>query len=173
MFSVAIVGTESSGKSTLARALQVALGGHYVPEFARSYLAGQQPPYLRETLWEIAKGQLAAEAAARASQPPYLWCDTSMLTLKIWEEHAFGAVAPFIAAAYAQHPYALYVLPDYRLPWEPDPLREFPNPEDRAYFHAWHKREIRLSPVPLLETSGSVEEQVHQVINKVRDLENE
>ncbi|EIM78795.1 nad metabolism atpase/kinase-like protein [Nitritalea halalkaliphila LW7] len=94
MFSVAIVGTESSGKSTLARALQAALGGHYVPEFARSYLAGQQPPYLRETLWEIAKGQLAAEAAARASQPPYLWCDTSMLTMKIWEEHAFGAVAP-------------------------------------------------------------------------------
>ncbi|MGY6558575.1 MAG: AAA family ATPase [Nitritalea sp.] len=173
MLSIAIVGPESSGKSTLAKELQAQLGGIWLPEYAREYLGDQGPPYARETLWEIAKGQLAAEAAARALQPRYLWCDTSMLTMKIWEEHAFGAVAPFIAQAYAEHPYALYVLPDYDLPWEPDPLRGFPDPVDRAFFHAWHKREILESPIPLLETSGSVEEQVRQVINKVRDLENE
>ena len=58
MLRIAITGPESSGKTTLARALSKVLSAVYIPEFARQYLQEKGLKYDQQDLDEIAKGQL-------------------------------------------------------------------------------------------------------------------
>ncbi len=59
---VAVVGPESSGKTTLAMQLASSLDAPWLPEFARSYLDGRVD-YSEADLERIARGQLAGELA--------------------------------------------------------------------------------------------------------------
>ena len=63
---IAIVGPESCGKTTLARALADALNAAgiaaaWVPEYARDYFATRPYRSTPEIIEEVARGQLAAE----------------------------------------------------------------------------------------------------------------
>lgn len=58
---VAVIGPESTGKSTLCRQLAAHYQTMWVPEYARDYLQVHGTPYTYENLLEIAKGQVALE----------------------------------------------------------------------------------------------------------------
>ena len=58
---IAVIGPESTGKSTLSEALAKALNTVWVPEYARAYLGKLERPYEEKDLLEIAKGQIESE----------------------------------------------------------------------------------------------------------------
>ncbi len=129
--TVRVTGPESSGKTTLARALAWCLDGHYVEEQARPYLAGLNRPYREEDLPEIWAAQLRAEQYARDSSASFVICDTGPEVIQIWSEVKYGQCAERVLAASAGRAYDLTLLCAPDLPWTYDPLREHPKEEAR------------------------------------------
>ena len=61
MLKIIITGPESSGKTTLCKALSEHYKIPFTKEFARKYLSDLGKSYLQEDLLEIAKGQFKHE----------------------------------------------------------------------------------------------------------------
>lgn len=165
MRKIAITGPESTGKSALCEALAKHYRAPWVPEFARTYLEGRQPPYTPADLDAIAKGQIQAGQEIEASHPSLIFYDTEMTVMKIWSEHAFDTCSPFILDAYANQQFDLYLLTDIDLPWEPDPLRE--HPQLRSYFFERYKDELFRANRNFHIISGTGNNRTYQAIREI------
>ena len=152
MLKIAVTGPESTGKSALCEALAAHYKTNWVPEFARDYLEGKQPPYSENDLNAIADGQTLHENKIAEITESILFCDTEMTVMKIWSEHAFGYCTPHIANLYNKQSYDFYLLADIDLNWEPDPLRE--HPHLREYFFNRYKKELNEANHPFKIISG-------------------
>jgi len=163
---IAITGPESTGKSTLARQLAEHYKTVWVPEYARTYINRLNRPYERYDLTEMAKGQISHEEKLLLESNNFLFCDTDLSVIKIWSEHKYGIVDPFILAEYESDSYELYLLMDINLGWEYDPQRE--NPELRKFFFDWFERILKTKSVPYRIIRGNAEERF-QKAQKVID----
>lgn len=140
-FKVAVVGPESTGKSTMAKYLAKALGTVCVPEYARYYCKNLNNQYTLQDEVNMYYGQVALEEALTASASNgLLVCDTTILTVKIWSDHLFGHTPKEVTEEIKSRKYDLYLLMDIDLPWEDDPLRDFPT--ERAHFMQVWKDEL-------------------------------
>jgi NadR type nicotinamide-nucleotide adenylyltransferase len=137
---VAVVGAESTGKSTLAAALASALGAALVPEGAREYLLARGGVCLPADLPAIAEAQAASEEAAARSADRVIVCDTDPLTTALWSERYFGAVDPAVGRLADAARYDLTLLCENDLPWVPDGLRD--SPGRRGWFRERFAREL-------------------------------
>ena len=135
-----ITGPESTGKTTLAKALAKSLGSAWVPEYARTYLGRLTRPYRKSDLLEIAKAQANWEDGARSGSGQPIVCDTGMLVLKIWSEYKFGDANKWITKRLEQQRPHLHLLCAPDIPWSEDPLRE--NPVDREALFAEYKKQL-------------------------------
>lgn len=133
MLKIAILGPESSGKTTLCEALAAHFQASRVPEFARAYLGPRNGRYERADLLPIAVGQCAAEDTAMRGEASVVFCDTEMITIRIWSEEKFGACDARIIRLSVERHYDHWLLCRPDIPWEPDPLRENPLDRDRLF----------------------------------------
>lgn len=147
-----ITGPESTGKSSLAQKLAAHYQTVWVPERARTYLEEIGRPYRESDLLEIAREQLALEDRLAREANRYLFCDTGMLVLKIWSEHAYKRCHPWILEQLQKRSYYHYLLPAIDMPWEPDPQRE--HPELRAYFFTLYQKQLALYRKPYSLVAG-------------------
>ena len=69
---------------------------------------------------------------AVASGASFIVCDTGPEVIRIWEEVKYGAASPAVMRGFEQQRFQLTLLCRPDLPWEPDPLREAPDPASRA-----------------------------------------
>jgi nicotinamide riboside kinase len=154
--TIAIVGAECSGKTTLAEQLAHRLGTPWVPEYARTHLAGR-PRYTPADVVAVARGQRQRERALVESGHSLLVADTDLIVVKIWWEVRFGRCDDWIEATLradlADARRRRYLLPRPDFPWVPDPLRE--NPNDRAALHERYLALLDELRVPYLELAGS------------------
>ncbi len=164
---VNITGPESTGKSTLAEALARHFGVACVPEYAREYLARHGAAYTLPDLEAIARGQLQREEAAAAASrgQKLLFCDTDLLVMKVWAEHAFGRCPAWILEELRRPRYDLTLLADVDLPWQPDPLRE--HPHLRQHFMEVYRQELRALAWPVVEISGPGPQRLAQAVAAV------
>jgi nicotinamide riboside kinase len=96
---IAIIGPESTGKSTLVQLLATHFNAPFVPEFARTYLKKKHPPnYDFADLEAIARGQISAMAEAEKRAEKRVFFDTDLITLHIWALDKFGKPIPFVEA---------------------------------------------------------------------------
>lgn len=172
MQRINITGPESTGKSTLTAQLAAHFGAEFVPEYARAYLAEHGAAYSLPDLEAIARGQLrqeeeaAGQAAVRGSR--LLFCDTDLLVMKVWAEHAFSVCPLWILEELRRPRYTLTLLLNVDLPWQPDPLRE--HPHLRQHFMDVYRREVRALGWPVAEISGSGEQRLAQAVAAVGQL---
>lgn len=165
VYRVAVVGPESSGKSTLVRQLVAAVRRRRIPvaavgEYAREYYAPatgrRYDPVDAGDIAAIAAGQLRTEErAARQLGAGVLVCDTTPLTCRIWAEEAIGRVPAEISGADDPDRYALHLVTCPDLPWSADPLRVTPGPEVRRRILRRHLELLRGAGAPLVVVSGS------------------
>lgn len=168
MLRIAIVGPESSGKTTLAEELSLRTGGVHVAEAARAYLAGLGRPYAEHDLLAIARAQARDEERAAEGSPELVLCDTDLLTVRIWSEERFGRCHPWIAEQSERRPYDLWLLCRPDIPWAPDPLRENPYDRDRL-FEAYRSRlEAMAKPYRIIE--GAHPARVRQALEAIGQL---
>jgi len=123
-FKVAIVGPESTGKSTLAKQLAEKYQAHCVTEYARQYIEQLDEPYSYEDLLVIAKTQKQHIDEAFSAQKKILFADTSLLTIEIWCRDKFGKCHSWIVDNTQKERFDLYLLCDIDIPWVFDIQRE-------------------------------------------------
>lgn len=167
---ILILGPESTGKSTLASDLAVYFDEPWVPEFAREYLEILGRPYGFADLLKIAKGQMALEDEKMGKAQKYLFCDTDLRVIQVWSEHKFGKVHDWVKNELDERVYDLILLTDIDLPWEPDPLREHPDPEMRTYFFKKYQQLAEESGFPFLIVSGNQQKRLNSAIEAVEKL---
>jgi len=135
MLKVIVTGPESSGKTTLCKALSEHFKISFSKEFARKYLNTINREYKEEDLLEISKGQLQSETDLQL-------LDTDLITIKIWSECKYGKCDKWILEQIEQQKSKerFYLLCKPDIPWEADPLRE--NPITRDELFEIYKREL-------------------------------
>lgn len=137
MRKIAVLGPECSGKTTLSSALAAHFGVPWVAEMARGYLERTGGSYTEKDLLLIAKAQLAEEQAMAEAvldgPPRYLFCDTEMITIRIWSQEKYGRVDPLLERLVLDMDHDHYLLCRPDIPWEADPLRENPTDRDRLF----------------------------------------
>ncbi len=142
MLKVAIIGPESTGKSEMAAYLAKHYHCLWVPEYAREYCSTLDRECTIDDELAIFDGQLVLEKRmeeqAKSLQHNLLICDTTIITVKVWCEHVFGFCPERVQEEYDQRAYDVYLLMKDDLPWQDDPLRNFPN--ERAYFMSLYTR---------------------------------
>lgn len=138
LIKIAVVGPESTGKSSVASRLAAHFCTVCVPEYAREYCKGLDRHYTLQDELNIFYGQVALEKSLEPlARGNMLICDTMFLTVKIWCDHLFSHTPKVVLEALQQSDYDFFLLMDIDLPWEDDPLRDFP--DDREYFmNVWH-----------------------------------
>lgn len=166
---IVVIGPESTGKSTLSKGLAEYLKCPWVPEYAREYLEKLEGQYTYDDLLEIAKGQFQEEEKAISKAEKLLICDTDLHVIRVWSQHKFGKVHPWIEQQIIRRKYDLYLLTDIDIPWENDPQREHPEPEQRAYFFEIYKDIVVGSGIPFRIISGSTEERLNKSIQFIKD----
>jgi len=132
MFKIAILGPESSGKSTLARELSSSFDADLVDEYAREYF--QDKDYLKCKLIDlenIAKHQF--HNSHHNSTNKILISDTEMITMEIWAKDKFGIVPELLLAFRSKQKFDLYVITKLDFPWEIDRLRTDSNRRDYIF----------------------------------------
>jgi len=127
MISVAIVGPESTGKTTLAKSLAKHFKTVWVEEYAREYLMASNGSYEQRDLLQIAAGQLELIKARSKNARDLIFLDTDLLVIKIWSEFKYQNCDPWIEQQLEMNRADLYLLTDFDIPYEYDPLRESPN----------------------------------------------
>ncbi|MDX5339655.1 MAG: ATP-binding protein [Cyclobacteriaceae bacterium] len=167
---ILILGPESTGKSTLAEDLANHFTEPWVPEYAREYLENLDRPYCYEDLAEIGKGQIFQEDQLAQKANKFLFCDTDLRVIHIWSEHRFGKTDPWVLDQIVKRKYDLILLTDTDLPWEPDPLREYPELEMRQYFFKKYLDLAEKSGFPFLIVSGNKESRLQFAVEAIENL---
>ncbi len=138
---IALIGPESTAKSTLSEALAKHYNTVWVPEYARTYLNGINRKYTLEDIVKIAKEQLLQEQNKLASANKLIFVDTELIISKIWCEEVFNTSPEWIIKNILEFKYDLYLLTSPDLPWEKDPLRE--NPHRRQFLFDRYESELK------------------------------
>lgn len=162
---IAIVGPESTGKSTIS----AQLAGHYqtvwVPEYARGYCEKLTEPCTWQDEINMFYGQLELEKELLPQANKILICDTTFITVKIWSDHMFGKSPQEVLDALPNHSYDLYLLMDIDMPWEEDPLRDFPHLREH-FMEVWHE-ELKSLNASYAVISGSGEKRLLHAIEAI------
>jgi NadR type nicotinamide-nucleotide adenylyltransferase len=154
---VCVLGAESTGTTTLARALAKHYGCIWVPEYGREYcqtrtaLAGTIG-WKTEDFVHIATRQQSAEDAAARRSEALLICDTDALATSVWHERYLGFRSSEVEGLAASRSYALYILTGDDIPFVQDGTR------DGEHVRGWMTRRFRevlaARPEPWLELRG-------------------
>ncbi|HEU4717535.1 MAG TPA: AAA family ATPase [Bacteroidia bacterium] len=152
---IAILGAESTGKTTLARSLALRFSTAWIPEYAREYMAEHPGAYTTDVVVEIAQKQLEEENRLVRQANKFLFVDTEFIIAKVWCEDVFGQCPEWIAQQITGHRYDLYLLTSNDLPWIPDPVRV--NPQRRDYFFNIYKNELEANQLPFEIVTGRYE----------------
>jgi NadR type nicotinamide-nucleotide adenylyltransferase len=191
LIKVAVIGPESTGKSTLCELLAQHYNTQWCPEFAREYLLTHGTDYTYDDLLYIAKGQLAMEeeyvqsivnsresgvnsrsndSQLMAHGSPLLFIDTEMYVMKVWCEFVFGKCHRWVLDQIIERKYDLYLLCNTDLPWVKDELREYPDLKTRDQLYHIYKDIMIDQPTPWVDISGDHNERLQKAIKAVDQL---
>ena len=169
MFKIAILGPESTGKSTLAKSLAEHFNAAWVPEYAREYVEKLTHHYTFEDVCTIAHKQIEFENQYNNElKPGYVFFDTDLIITKVWLEYCFNKVPEFLIQQLNKNIFDFYILCTPDLPWEPDPVRE--HGHDREFFFNWYKKEIEQTGKPYAIISGVGDNRIKNAINVLQSF---
>lgn len=146
------MGPESTGKSTISSFLASHYKTVWVPEYARAYCAALDHDPDLEDERRMLEGQLALEDQMMPLANGLIFCDTMFLTVKIWSEYEFNTYPEGVNAALKNREYDFFLVMNIDLPWQDDPLRNFPHL--REHFMKVHLKEVASTGKPYAIISG-------------------
>ena len=159
MPKIIVTGPESSGKTTLCKALSEHYDLTYIKEYAREYLTDLGRDYTQEDLLKISKEQLESENNSQL-------LDTDLITIKIWSKYKYGSCDNWILTQIkkqkSEKRFYLLCKPD--IPWKADPLRE--NPNNREELFELYKEELGNlgHNYFIVEGGNKVEQAIYQIL---------
>lgn len=159
IIKIAVVGAESSGKTWLCEALAALYHTVWVAEYAREYFNDSDIyNYTLDDLIVIAKKQIELEEEGLKQASGFLFCDTTLVTLKIWAELEFHQTPTFIEEHLKKVQYDYYFITDNQIPWQADPLRQ--NKHSRELLFQMNEEEVKKSGIPYSIITGKDDERL-------------
>jgi HTH-type transcriptional repressor of NAD biosynthesis genes len=164
---VSVFGPESTGKTTLARALAEEFRTVWVPEWARTLLARSEGALEGLDWHDIVRGQIASEEALARDADRVLICDTDPLLTTVWAEALLGGCPPEIRAAATGRRYDVTLLAAPDVPWVADPARFLPG--GGAAFFARCREVLDRDRRAYVVLGGTWAERAARAVGAVRD----
>ncbi|TCO49841.1 AAA family ATPase [Actinocrispum wychmicini] len=180
---VVVVGAESTGTTTVSRALADHYGAVWVAEYGRVHTEQKLAAATAMTpdvtvdglVWtvgdfvDVADRQARAEDAAARSGGPILVCDNDPWAASVWCERYLGRAYPQVAAAVGDRRPALYLLTDHReVPFEQDGWRD--GEHLREWMTGLFEHKLTERGVPWTRLTGSRQNRLHQAIEACESL---
>lgn len=168
ILKIAVVGPESTGKSAMSAYLAKHYQTVWVPEYARGYCENLTADCTWQDEINMYHGQLALEQELLPQANRLLICDTTFITIKIWSEEMFGKAPQEVLDKLPEHTYDFYLLLNIDLPWEDDPLRNFPTMREH-FMDVWH-RELQALNARYTVISGQGQQRYDHAVAAVDDF---
>ena len=159
---IAVLGAESSGKSTLCEALARHYGTVWVPEYLREFVDLHARVPFESDQYPIACTQREREDAAAARANRFLFCDTTPLMTALYSRQYWGRVDPQLARLDSRHDYAWTLVTAPDSPWEPDGLQR-ESEEVRQKVHRMLVETLEARAIPYVLLEGSLEHRMREV----------
>jgi NadR type nicotinamide-nucleotide adenylyltransferase len=170
---VCVVGAESTGTTTMARALAEHYRTTWVPEYGREYCEHKwRDGYVAE--WEtrefttIAAEQGRREDEAARSANRVLVCDTDAFATALWHQRYLGARSPEVDAMAAARRADLYLLTGDEIPFVQDGLRDGEHVRHRMHERFVDELEVTRRDWRLL--TGSPEQRLADAVSHIDAL---
>ena len=161
----AFTGPESSGKTTLSKAIAEKIQANYYPEFSREYLNKRNGTYTKKDLDKIALGQFEFINQIDKKNQVY---DTEMLVIQIWSEFKYHSCSELILNLVQQQQIDHYFLCSPDIPYEEDPLRECPEQRDELFDIYLNK--LTTYKVPFSIIKGTQPERIEKTLEIILNL---
>lgn len=164
---VCLVGGESSGKTTLTRALAQAFDTTHCEEYGRERWLERGGDLTYDDYLLIAETQLQHEERAARDARHVTFCDTSPLTTLFYCLDQFGRAEPELQRL-AQRPYDLFLLCSPELPFVQDGTRR--DAAFRARQHEFYLAELARQQALWSLVEGPLESRIEQARGYVDSL---
>ena len=169
---ICVLGAESTGTTTLAKALAEKLNTVWVEEFGREYseikLAKNDPNWRSDEFTMIAEEQSRRENAAARQANRVLICDTNAFATVLWHRRYMGAHSAEVEQIAGKGRCDLYLLTGDEIPFVQDGLRD--GEHIRHEMHMWFERALARQPVPWKLLRGSHDERMHEALRSIQEL---
>lgn len=169
---IAVFGTESTGKTSLAKRLSGHFGEPWSAEAAREFWEANGT-ITADDLDAIGRRQIANEEAAAVNARRVVFCDTDLITCTLWNDLLFPGACPDWEREQADRRarnYALYLLCDADVPFAPDPQRCFPDEAGRQRARALWREALVDRGLPFVEIRGAWAERERTAIAAVENV---
>lgn len=168
-------GPESTGKTSLAKALAAYYDTQWVPEFAREYLQKKYDDAgeicAPEDLLPIVKGQLTSENELVKKANKVLFCDTNPLETYVYGEAYYSNFENRrLKEIVDKTHYDLYLLTYIDVPWEADDLRD--KPEEREEMFERFELALKTRNLPYGVIKGNLKTRMAQSTKLINELLN-
>lgn len=164
---IALLGGESSGKSTLVQTLAAHYQTSYASEYGRELWEEKTGALAYEDLLIIAERQIEREEQRARTANRFLFCDTTPLTTLFYCRDLFGR-APAALEELAKRPYELVILCTPDFPFVQDGTRR--DEAFRQRQHAWYLSELSARRIQPLVVTGSLQSRVEQIAGRLEDF---
>ena len=172
VFKIAVLGAESTGKTTLCKDLAEQFDTKWAGEYMRPYLQQKWEATHTSCEWQdlmpIAIGQVAEENNKAQQANRYLFCDTTLLEIMVYSYWYYDKCPQPIETAAVNHSYDLILLTDVDVPWEADDLRDAPH--QRHEIRQAFKQALISNNRPFREIGGNREQRVEKVAKWLKQL---
>lgn len=161
---IALLGAESTGKSTLADALARRYATLWVPEYLREFVEVHARVPREDDQVGIARTQRDRELAlgVDARVRDFLFVDTTPLMTAVYSRIYWGRVPPELLDLEAAHDYAFTLVAAPDLPWVPDGLQR-ESEEVRLRVHAQLLAVLDARGIPFTLLTGELDARMRQV----------
>ena len=157
---VVLIGSESTGKSTLAEELAAHFGTTACGEFVRAYLDRRGGVLDVSDVEPIARGQIACEDAHEG----FIF-DTDLISTVVYARHYYDFCPEWIVAAARARRSGLYLLLDVDVPWVADAQRD--QPHLREEIHASFVRTLEEFGAEYVIIRGAWDERKRRAIEAI------
>ncbi len=169
---ICVLGAESTGTTTLAKALAGRLQTSWVEEYGREYSATkwarQDFVWQTQEFIEIAREQARREDQAARAANRLLICDTNAFATALWHRRYMGTDCREIQQIARQGRCDLYLLTGDEIPFVQDGLRD--GEHIRHQMHQWFEAALAGQGTPWQLLRGSPENRLREALELARAL---
>ena len=168
MNGIAIIGPESSGKTSLCEFLSSKLSCPMAKEYAREFLEHTHGKYAQADLIKMAETQFHHHKKMAGELNQVWLADTEATVIKIWSAEKYGSYDPMFDQLIDKQPFDFYLLCKPDIPWKYDPLREVPDIKDRERIFNMLKEELESRGYSYSIVSGLDEERHVNAFDQIK-----